>query len=451
MISRILVPTDASNAPLEERGSRRPFTYLDNRMVVPADMPVAPLDTESTIPDHVPLDVLGERVVVPRNARLDSAGIFGEPLTVLDKRTVVPKGAHAPEVAERDPIPPQLLPELLEPDVLTTGEVHLMPKPVEGARFEWQWQAKVSSFVFHSLLILLILLQPRLPGRVVTEEDVARAHRQLGMIYLPPEVLNVPREAPRPNERQSDVMRIDPDILRKVAPPNVEPTPLPGPVTPPAVTGRRDAQPQPSESSNGDREDGLVQRPTPQPQEPRRELARAETPQVPPSSGQLIIPPSASPGRRLEDSMRGAMRGRGGAGVQFGDPVPPSPGAGGGGGQGYLGGAVQMLTPDEGVDFNNYLARVLASVRRNWYAVIPQSARLGEKGRVVLQFRIMKDGGVPVGEPALVASSGRDPLDRAASSSIRASHPFEPLPAAFSGPYIELRFIFLYNLPLEYQ
>jgi hypothetical protein len=34
-------------------------------------------------------------------------------------------------------------------------------------------------------------------------------------------------------------------------------------------------------------------------------------------------------------------------------------------------------------------------------------------------------------------------------SAVRSSNPFEPLPPAFSGPYIELRFYFLYNLPLE--
>jgi TonB family protein len=108
-----------------------------------------------------------------------------------------------------------------------------------------------------------------------------------------------------------------------------------------------------------------------------------------------------------------------------------------------------MLTPDEGVDFTNYLDRVLASVKRNWYAVIPESARMGEKGRVVLQFRILRDGNVPMPEPNLLLSSTKEPLDRAAMSSIRASSPFEQLPPAFSGPYIELRFIFLYNLPLS--
>jgi TonB family protein len=80
---------------------------------------------------------------------------------------------------------------------------------------------------------------------------------------------------------------------------------------------------------------------------------------------------------------------------------------------------------------------------------MPESARLGDRGRVTLQFRIMRNGVVPEAEPSMVGSSGKDPLDRAAVSSIRASTPFEPLPTAFSGPYIELRFIFLYNIPLS--
>jgi len=49
----------------------------------------------------------------------------------------------------------------------------------------------------------------------------------------------------------------------------------------------------------------------------------------------------------------------------------------------------------------------------------------------------------------LIRSSSKEPLDRAAVSSIRASNPFEPLPSAFTGPYIELRAIYLYNLPPE--
>jgi outer membrane biosynthesis protein TonB len=45
--------------------------------------------------------------------------------------------------------------------------------------------------------------------------------------------------------------------------------------------------------------------------------------------------------------------------------------------------------------------------------------------------------------------SGKEPLDRAAISAIRSSNPFEPLPSAFPGPSIEIRIMFLYNLPIE--
>jgi TonB family protein len=154
--------------------------------------------------------------------------------------------------------------------------------------------------------------------------------------------------------------------------------------------------------------------------------------------------------------MQEAMKGGGTETQTFGGPTGAQmPGGGGygggGGGQGYLGGGLEMLTPTEGVDFNAYLARVLASVKRNWYSVMPESARLGDRGKVVLQFRIMRNGVVPDQDPYMMGSSGKEPLDRAAASSIRASTPFEPLPSAFSGPYIELRFIFLYNIPMNSQ
>ena len=67
----------------------------------------------------------------------------------------------------------------------------------------------------------------------------------------------------------------------------------------------------------------------------------------------------------------------------------------------------EILTPTEGVDFSDYMKRVVASVRRNWYAVMPESAQLGDRGRVALQFRIMRDGSVPTGEPTRLLGSGK--------------------------------------------
>jgi len=131
----------------------------------------------------------------------------------------------------------------------------------------------------------------------------------------------------------------------------------------------------------------------------------------------------------------------------------PGGGSGrGGGGGGAAYGGMEMLTDPQGVDFQSYLQRVYVTVKRNWFAVMPASVELGEKGIVVLTFRIMRDGSVPSNEPEIQANSGKEPLDRAAYSSVRASNPFEPLPAQFKGPYIELRYRYYYNiLPEDYN
>ena len=84
-----------------------------------------------------------------------------------------------------------------------------------------------------------------------------------------------------------------------------------------------------------------------------------------------------------------------------------------------------------GIDFRPYLTRILASVRRNWFAVIPESAKLGRGGRVQIQFAINRDGRVP--KLVIASPSGAEALDRAAVAGISASNPFPPLPPEFRG------------------
>ena len=106
---------------------------------------------------------------------------------------------------------------------------------------------------------------------------------------------------------------------------------------------------------------------------------------------------------------------------------------------------LQLLSDPKGIDFKPYLIQVLAAVRTNWLAVIPESARLGRRGRVLVQFIIDRRGGVP--KLVIAESSGTTALDRAAVAGISASNPFPPLPANFQGPEIRLQLAFSYNLP----
>jgi len=183
--------------------------------------------------------------------------------------------------------------------------------------------------------------------------------------------------------------------------------------------------------------------PTPKNDPPKTPL-KLETPEVPTPRAGLILPKQESPGDTIRDAARGSGKIRAPVPTGGGGQIPGSMGGSGGRGSAY--GAVQMLTDNEGIDFNDYLHRVYVTVKRNWFAVMPPSVELGDQGVVSLTFRIMKDGAVPDGEPVPVYSSGKEPLDRAAFSSVRASNPFQPLPSAFKAPYIELRFTYYYNL-----
>ena len=449
MIPRILVPKNARPAASpSDAAPRRLTTELDSRTLVPSDLPHIELDPRTSIPSHFPLGVLGTRTVVPRDmphTPLDGISKMPDyvPLSILDSRVAVPKDAHAGKLEPREFIAIQDLPDVIDPDVLTTGEVNLMTQPVEERTAAWNSVARFTSIGLHFVVILLILFGPKVSPNS-TQEEIDR--QNVTNLFLPPDVRDVPKAVPSPQPKSPQV-RVDPRLLRQLAPPR-ELQPTPGPPEPERVVKEAPtpAKPVPSAPVPQQRtqppQDSPI-RPPPQPQE---------------SASNSLVLPRFSPGKALQESMHEALKDGGTASAQFGGPVgsAPSPsgggiGGGGGGGQGYLGGNVQILTPTEGVDFTNYIARVLASVKRNWYAVMPESARLGDRGKVVLQFRIMSNGVVPDAEPVMIGSSTKEPLDRAAISSIRASTPFEPLPPAFSGPFIELRFIFLYNLPLNDQ
>ncbi len=108
-------------------------------------------------------------------------------------------------------------------------------------------------------------------------------------------------------------------------------------------------------------------------------------------------------------------------------------------------GPMDVLSDTMGVDFGPYLQRVLRDVKFNWYNLIPEAARppLMKKGKVSIEFAIMKDGRVQ--GLTLTGTSGDVSLDRAAWGGITASNPFPPLPAEFRGDYLALRFHFYYN------
>jgi TonB family protein len=161
--------------------------------------------------------------------------------------------------------------------------------------------------------------------------------------------------------------------------------------------------------------------------------------------GQIRVPP---PKTSVDDAIRSVVNGAGqGGGITVGDEdQPPSladqlrqaptPGR--------IQSSLQLLSDPQGVDFKPYLIRILATVRRNWLVIIPESARMGRRGKVLLQFIVDRNGSVP--KLVIAMPSGAEALDRAAVAGISASVPFPPLPPEFKGNEVRLQFAFTYNM-----
>jgi TonB family protein len=380
-----------------------------------------------------------------------------------DLRKATPLAADAPAVF----VDPNQLSLFEKPGALPIGS-----KPIDLPE-EWQeyvlldldpeavkWRRRtmyLSSVILHGILVLILVFSPELlrRGRQMVGLPVEVApKKEYSYLFIPPEVLRRLREPPPENAPLSDRNRraqgrspvIDPNGLRMPyslgntklpelaggKPPAAAPTPPPagGNTAPASPPSNQPSNQTPSEAKN----DGGL----------RLEDVKPNT-----GGGSGLNLPNLTPGQAIQQSLQSAAR----AGRY---PSAGGSGSGSGGGYGDGGGNFQNLQPNFstegplilsdtlGVDFGPYLAGLVYRVRKNWYSMIPESARLGEKGRVGIVFEILKDGSVP--QLRLVASSGSDPLDRAALASLRASIPFPPLPDEFTGNHLVLEFIFLYNI-----
>ncbi|HMD70583.1 MAG TPA: energy transducer TonB [Bryobacteraceae bacterium] len=177
------------------------------------------------------------------------------------------------------------------------------------------------------------------------------------------------------------------------------------------------------------------------------ETPSAPPPPLPPGQAKVPVPDTSVSGAIRQAARAGAAGGlvvgdfgaSGPGGYGPGVNLPPSPGS--------QGSNMQLLSDPQGVDFRPYLIRILASVKQHWQSVMPESAKLGRRGTVAIQFSIARNGQVP--KLVIAEFSGAEALDRAAVAGISASVPFPPLPAEFKGDRIVLQMNFAYNMPRQ--
>jgi TonB family protein len=282
------------------------------------------------------------------------------------------------------------------------------------------------SIIFHMLLFWYLAYGPRYfhHVRVVDQSELLK-QRDKQFTYLDtPETLKTLKQkepkTPSDHPVETKTPRIDRKTLEEMR--KAEP-PAPQPQTPAPQVAQTPAPPPPAQPVPTNQQ-ALAEAPKPSPQ--------------PAPTKPNFNTDSSTPGEEIRDAARAAAKSQ----PTFGGS---SGGAGSPNGPGSAGGA-EILSDTMGVDFGPYMKRIIYDTERAWWPIIPDIARppLNKQGKVMIRFKIMKDGSVK--EMILEGPSGDVSLDRAAWGGILGASPFPQLPKDFKGPYLELRFFFLYNI-----
>ncbi len=336
-------------------------------------------------------------------------------------------------------------------------ELHLLP----GGQFLLEQPkprtAAVGSLVFHAVIMAGALIVPWAPPAPVAAPRLAADLSKATPLIAPPRPLTQ-RETGRGRVSQElNLEGLLPRPLVAPAPPSLTRPAAPKPLEPKLAAATPPSLPEPPPVSTAPAIAAATGPPPGPPIEAPPRIQAEERPklafekpgsiQAPVGARRLPPPPRST----VDEAVQAAARAGGAGGVVVGDlgegagglgaalNQPPSPG--------QNASRLELLSDPMGADFRPYLIRILAAVRRNWFAVMPESVKLGRRGRVQIQFAISRDGGVP--KLVIAVPSGTDALDRAAVAGISASNPFPPLPPEFRGEQVRLQLTFTYNMPVR--
>lgn len=323
-----------------------------------------------------------------------------------------------------------------------------------------QWRSRIASLILHALGLLILLNVRFEPTPVRANLPEITVRRVTPLVAPPPQVLReLTQKAPNTKEvaKEIDLAGLLPKREIKAPPARSALSPRPSPGVPqspslpsaPQIELPQTAMAQLPPQGAGDSK--LPPPPAPEPPQQKPKITFESVASSGTGAGNTRGGPAADvklpvPTRTVDEAVSAVARRSNRGGLTVGDELDP-PSIGQSMSQhaapGKMGSALELLSDPQGADFRPYLIRVLTAVRRNWFAVIPESARLGREGRVLIQFSIARDGRVP--KLVIAMPSGADPLDRAAVAGISASNPFPPLPSDFKGDQIRVQLSFVYN------
>jgi TonB family protein len=341
----------------------------------------------------------------------------------------------------------------------TEPEIHLLlaRDPLNEWR-RWRMAGVVSLFA-HLVLIAVLLLIPEsaTTRRVYDSKPITI----VTPLYIPTELTQkAPNKGKLSKELTVEAAASRPAVKPAAPPPPVKPAPRSAPPPPPQVAKAEPkvviAEPPkiqtdtPATDQVADQFAKLTQPlPAPPPnQQPKlalENIAPASKSPVQGNPGAKVTMPNTSIDAAVRDIGRtGALGAQSvsDAGADnnergFGLNLPPS--------AGRPQSSMELKSDPMGVDFRPYMRQVIAAVKRNWLAVYPEAARRGQRGDVVLEFAIARQGLVT--KIIMPGESGAKALDEGAIAAISASNPLPPLPKDFKGDRIVLRMTFMYNRP----
>jgi outer membrane biosynthesis protein TonB len=328
----------------------------------------------------------------------------------------------------REAQPSSPAPEVQPP--LLDGELHLLIGDLKEdiARYRRREAAWISLAVHVVFILLLIFIPKWLPESVV----VVAPHEDKNPVFLdlPPNQQNV--KPPKTNNisdqnrvAQAKTPQPDKDTLRKLidAEKAGRPKPQAAPPQPPQQAAQQaPPQQQPAQAA---------------PAEPQQ-TAKLQVPAQPKPNNPFAI---HSAGTSVDEAIHAAANNAPRSRTSFesghyGSGLRPKV---------DTAGNFDILSDTQGVDFGPYMKRLRVTVQQHWDPLIPESAMppMMKKGRVVIEFAIMKDGTI-VGM-RMIAGSGDVALDRAAWGALTSSIPLDRLPTHYTADYLLIRAAFYYN------
>ena len=293
----------------------------------------------------------------------------------------------------------------------------------------------IVSVLFHMIVLLLAYLLPSpSPRRAeVMEVDVANIPRIEDFLPSKPGILETQRSTAPPRPARKEMVGRVPNLPVKTDLPPEKSFPAPRPKAqerqPEKFEEERQAKAEQPKAASEEAPSGSSGSPEKEPSssdDPPRSLR-----DITPSLGKLVMARNEPSGGRGKGEARGGSVGTGGKASENEGVVEES-------GSGF------RLTPLNApeIQYISYFASIKRKIELVWQ--YPYDAAMqGIQGDLQIDFVIARDGSVE--SILLVRGSGHKILDDEAIRSIKKAAPFNPIPAEYSIPHLQIQGRFVYT------